>query len=185
MRIKILRINLLLALALLTQSFGGGANPNEIFAHFAAAIKNKSGIQYYAVITVADLTQGTRREVCAAGNQIRSALHKELKYDYDNQSVAMVEHMALMNLDRFFEFKNPEAIALLGTDAYTEQDVLDLEKTVDFNKLAKQIRGWGVWQMEFKDDDKQMLLYAHCLFNRGLLTGEDKDHLGTLVYVAL
>lgn len=110
---KALSFLLLFCLALLTQSFGG-ANPAEIFAHFAAAIKNKSTLQYYAVIKVADLTQGTVRDVCAPGSFIRAALHKELKYDYDNQSVAMVEHMALMNLDRFFEFKNPDAIKLLA-----------------------------------------------------------------------
>lgn len=181
---KMLRFPLLLSLALLTQSFGG-VNPTELYAHFAAAIKNKSHVQYFAVIKVIDLTQGTVREVCAPGSFIRSALHKEMKYDYDNQSVALVEHMALMNLDRFFEFKNTEAIQLLGGDAYTEADVLAIEKLVDFTKLAKQIKQWGTWKMEFKDDDKQMILYAHALFNHGVLTGEDNSHLGTLMFVGL
>lgn len=183
MSTKILRFTLLLTFALFSQSFGG-ANPSEIFAHFAAAIKNKGSVQYYAVIKAADLTQGTVREICAPGSFIRSALHKELKYDYDDQSVAMVEHMALMNLDRFFEFKNPEAIQVLGVDAYTEQDVADFEKQINFANLAKQIKGWGTWKMEFKDD-KQMLLYAHCLFNHGILTGENSNQLGTLIYVAI
>lgn len=182
MSVKIRDLGLLLFFALLTQSFGG-ANPAEIFAHFAMAIKNKSNVQYFAVIKAADLTQGTVREICAPGSFIRSALHKELKYDYDNQSVAMVEHMALMNLDRFFEFKNPDAIKLLGIDAYTEQEVADFEKQINFGTLAKQIKGWGTWKMEFRDDDKQMLLYAHCLFNHGILTGEDNEHLGTLLYI--
>ena len=174
---------LLLSFAFITLSFGG-ANPAEIFAHFAAAIKNKSTVQYYAVIKAADLTQGTVREICAPGSFIRSALHKELNYDYDNQSVSMVEHMALINLDRFFEFKNPDAIKLLGFDAYTEADVLAMEKQVNFTALAKEIKQTGIWNKQF-DDDKTILLYAHCLFNHGILTGEDSNNLGTLVYISL
>ncbi len=174
---------ILFTLSFLMMSFGG-VNPAEVFAHFAAAIKNKSNVQYFAVIKVADLTQGKVREVCAPGSFIRSALHKEMKYDYDNQSVAMVEHMALMNLDRFFEFKNPEAIQLLGGDAYTEEDVMLIEKRINFVSLAKQIRQWGTWKMEFRDD-KEMILYAHALFNQGILTGEDNNRLGTLMYVDL
>jgi len=170
-------------LAFATLSFGG-VNPTEIFAHFAAAIKNKSNIQYYAVIKVADLTKGTVREICAPGSFIRSALHKEMKYDYDNQSVALVEHMALMNLDRFFEFKNPEAIQLLGGESYTEAEVAQLEKTVNFTLLAKEIKQAGIWNKHF-EDDKTMLLYAHCLFNHAVLTGEAGYNLGTLIYISL
>jgi len=179
----ICRFSVLLFLSFSTISFGG-VNPAEIFAHFAAAVKNKSGIQYFAVIKAVDLTKGTVREICAPGSAIRSALHKEMKYDYDNQSVALVEHMALMNLDRFFEFKNPDAIQLLGVDIYTQADVLEIQKKENFAALAKQIKQLGSWKREFKDD-KEMLLYAHALFNQGVLTGEDNEHLGTLVYVAL
>lgn len=182
MRNTFIRLNFLLAFALLTQSFGG-VSPNQLYTYFAASVKNKGQVQYFAVIKVADLSAGTMREVCAPGSFIRSALHKELKYDYDNQSVAMVEHMALINLDRVFEFKNPEAVKLLGTDLYTEDDVLALQQKVNFPALAKQIRQWGTWRMEFKDDDKLMMLYAHSLFNQGILTGEDNQHLGTLLYI--
>ncbi len=175
---------LLLFLASISLSFGG-VNPAEIYAHFTAAVKNKSSVQYFAVIKVVDLTKGTVREVCAPGSFIRSALHKEMKYDYDNQSMAMVEHMALMNLDRFFEFKNTDAIQLLGVDVYTEDDVQQIEKQINFTALAKQIKQSGNWKMEFKDDDKLMLLYAHALFNHGVLTGEDSNHLGTLIYISL
>lgn len=178
---KLLRFSLILFLPLFTMSVGG-VNPAEIYAHFAAAVKNKSGVQYYAVIKVIDVGAGTTREICAPGSFIRSALHKELKYDYDNQSVAMVEHMALMNLDRIFEFKNPEAIQLLGGDLYTEAELVAFEKEKNIKDLAKQIRGWGTWKMEFKDD-KLMMLYAHALFNQGILTGEDGKLLGTLIYV--
>lgn len=179
----ITRTGLLLLLFFLSQSFGG-INPAEIYAHFAAAIKNKSGVQYYAVIKAADLTQGSVREVCAPGSFIRSALHKELKYDYDNQSVALVEHMALINMDRFFEFKNPDALKILGPALYTAEELKVFEKEKDISALAKQIRQWGVWKMEF-DNDKEMLMYAHSLFNQGILTGEDSNQLGTLIYVPM
>ena len=180
---KLLPITLLIAFALLTSSFGG-INPAEIFAHFAAAVKNKSNVQYYAVIKVVDVKNATIREVCAPGSFIRSALHKEMKYDYDNQSVALVEHMALMNLDRFFEFKNQDAIQLLGGDIYTEDDVAQMEKQINFTALAKEIKQNRKWSKAFTDD-KQMLLYAHCLFNHAVLTGEDNNNLGTLIYVEL
>ena len=90
----------------------------------------------------------------------------------------------MINLDRFFEFKNPDAIKLLGFDAYTEADVLAMEKQVNFTALAKEIKQTGIWNKQF-DDDKTILLYAHCLFNHGILTGEDSNNLGTLVYISL
>lgn len=183
MRKFTIRTGVLLLVFILSESFGG-VNPAEIYAHFAAAIKNKSGTQYFAVIKAADLTQGTVREVCAPGSFIRSALHKEMKYDYDNQSVALVEHMALINMDRFFEFKNPEALKLLGPALYSSEELLLFEKEKNIPALAKQIRQWGVWKMEF-DNDKEMLMYAHSLFNQGILTGEDSNALGTLIYVLL
>jgi ribosomal protein L11 len=178
---KIVRFNFLLALALLLMS-GGGVNPAEVFAHYAAAVKNKSGMQYFAVIKVVDVSRNTMYEVCAPGSAIRSALHKELKYDYDDQSVAMVQHVALMSLDRILEFKDTTAIELLGGNAYTETELMAFEKTKDIKTLAKNIRSWGTWQMEFRDD-REMLMYAHALFNQGILTGEDNQRLGTLVYV--
>lgn len=178
---RVLCFNLLLALSVLLMS-GSGVNPAEVFAHYAAAIKNKSGMQYFAVIKVVDISRNTMYEVCAPGSAIRSALHKELKYDYDDQSVAMVQHMALMSLDRIIEFKDTTAIQLLGANAYTETELMAFEKEKDIKTLAKNIRGWGKWQMEFRDD-KELLMYAHALFNQGLLTGEDNQRLGTLVYV--
>ena len=178
---SVTRIAFLMLLVFTTGSFGGIGNPT-FYALFAAAIKNKSNVQYYAVIKAVDMNRNTVREICAPGSFIRSALHKEMHYDYDNQSVALVEQVALLNSERYFEFKNPEALQLLGVDAYTDADLEQLQTLVNFATLAKEIRKEKRWSKDFTDD-REMLLYAHALFNQGILTGEKSDKLGTLVLI--
>lgn len=179
---KRVRVFLLLAATVILFSFKG-VSPKELYDNFCKAIRSKQGMQYFAVIIVPDLNSGTTREICAPGNIIRSALHKEWNYDYDLQSEALVDYKAMMNADRVFKFKNTDAIQLLGNNFYTEADLIQKEKEVNFAALSKNIKEWGTWRKEFKEDDKELILYAHALFNQGILTGESKDELGTLVYI--
>ncbi len=168
---------------ILLTSFGG-EKPVDVYPLYYAAVKNKSQFQYFVVIRNVDAVSGTEREICTQGAFLRSALHKELKLHFDIQEMMVVEQKLLDNDARLFEFKNQDALQILGLENYTPAEMAQLEKEVSFKTLALDIKKGSTWKMEFTDD-KRMLMYAHALFNRGILTGEYNDSLGVLHYVIL
>jgi len=167
---------------LLTTSFGG-YQKDELYLNYVAAIKNESTFQYYLVIKVKNLNTGLTREYCTAGDFLKGALHREYMLDYDQKGISKVDSLAINNKDRYFEFKNDSAIWNIGgVWEYSMNDLTRLEKRINFDSLAVQIRKKGKWSKKIFDD-KTMLLYAHALFNRGILTGENNCWGGTLIYV--
>lgn len=174
----------LLALAFLLLTSFAGEKPVDVYPLYYAAVKNKSQFQYFVVIRNVDAATGKEREICTQGAFLRSALHKELKLHFDIQEMMVVEQKLLDNDARLFEFKNPDALQILGAENYSPAEMAQLEKEVSFKTLAAEIKKGSTWKMEFTDD-KRMLMYAHALFNRGILTGEYNDSLGTLHYVKL
>lgn len=160
-------------LVLLLMSFKGGDNSQLLYANFKAAVRNKESIQKYLVVRVIDRNKNTVREFCTLGCFFRHALHMEWKIDYDRLGDELVIAKACINDPRLFEFKDSSAIQYLGMDLYSEQDLAELDKQVGFKKLAKEILLAKKWEKTFGEDDKLMRIYAHGLFNQGILTGED------------
>lgn len=177
------RQTIILALTfLLTTSFGG-QQKDDLYLNYVAAIKNESTIQYHLVVKVKNINTGLTREYCTQGNFLKGALHKEYKLDYDNKGISKVYALALDSKDRYFEFKNDSAIWNIGgVWEYSMDDLAQLEKEINFDSLATQIRKTGKWSKEIFDD-KKLLMYAHALFNRGILTAENNCFGGTLFYV--
>lgn len=177
------RQTILLALTFLLTTAFGGSHTDELYLNYVAAIKNKSTFQYFLVVKAKNLNNGLTREYCSKGDFLKGALHREYKLDYDNKGISKAYALAVDNKDRYFEFKNDSAIWNIGGDwGYSMDDLAQLEKKIDFDSLAKQIRQTGKWSKEIFDD-KTMLMYAHALFNRGILTGENNCRGGTIVYV--
>ena len=174
---------LLLSSFLLLTSFGGTDNSQQLHGNFVAALYNKTNFQYYLVARVYDLNKNEEREFCTLGVFFRHALHTEWNLDYDRLNEDLVLAKAHMNNPRLFEFKNQEAIDYLGMKLYTMQEFNELSKAINFKNLAKEIRIAKIWRKEFGDDDKLLRIYAHGLFNEGILTAEDITKGGTLEYV--
>ncbi len=164
-------------------SFGGTDNSGKLFNNFSAALYNKTNFQYYLVVRVHNLNTGEVREFCTLGVLFRQALHMEWKLDHDRLSEDLVLAKAHLNTPRLFEFKNTEAISYLGMSLYSVSELNELSKAIDFKTLAKEIREAKIWRKDFIDDEKLMRIYAHGLFNEGILTAEDITQGGILEYV--
>lgn len=174
---------ILLSLTFLLSTSFGGQQKDELYLNYTAAIKNESTFQYYLVVKVKNLNTGLTREYCTEGNFLKGALHREYNLDYDNKGISKVYSLAVNNKDRYFEFKNDSAIRNIGgVWEYSMDDLAKLEMKSNFDSIATQIRKTGKWSKEIFDD-KTMLMYAHALFNRGILTGENNCFGGTLVYI--
>jgi hypothetical protein len=150
-----------------------------LYSNYKKAVKNESTFQYFLVIRVTDLSTGQTRDICTKGNFLLGAIHREYKMGYDDNSIRKVERIALSSRTRTFKFKNTEAIQNLGLDRYSMDDLKEFEKKSNIDKLVMEIN--GAWTKRL--DDKELLLYAHSLFNRGILTGENNCYGGTLEVV--
>ncbi len=154
-------------------SFKGEDKSELQYRNYVTAVRNKSNFQNYLVVRVMDVNKNELREFCTLGCFFRNALHKEWKLDYDKLSDDLVMAKASLNSPRLFELKDSTAIQYLGMDLYSNDDLTLLEKQIDFKKLAKEIVAAKKWEKTFGDDDKLMRMYAHALFNQGIMTGED------------
>jgi hypothetical protein len=177
------RQTIIFALTFLLTTSCGGQNTDELYLNYVTAIKNESTFQYFLVVKVKNLNNGMTREYCTKANFLKGALYREYKLDYNNKGISKEYSLAVDNKDRYFEFKNDSAIWNIGgVWEYSIYDLAKLEKKTNFDKLAAQIRKTGKWSKEI-NDEKTMLMYAHALFNRGILTGESDCFGGTLVYI--
>ena len=177
------RQTIILAFTFLLVLSSSGQNKDEIYLNYVAALNNESTFQYFIVVKVKNLNNGLTGEYCTIGNFLKVALHIEYKLGYKCKGISKVYSIAFKNKERYFEFKSKKAIGNIeGIGRYSIDDLAQLEKKINFDSLANEIRQTGNWSMEIFDD-KIMLMYAHALFNRGILTGENNCVGGTLFYV--
>ena len=151
-----------------------------IYNNYVNAIENGSTFQYFTVIKVKDINTGKVREICTKGNFLCGALHIEYDSSYDINGQKKMQKLLLENKQRYFELKDTAALNNLGINTYSVEDFKKFEKENNVDSIAKSIH--AKWGMAISDD-KTMLLLAHSLFNRGILTGENNCFGGTLKYI--
>lgn len=154
---------------------------NEKYLNFLAAVENSSTYNYFTVIKVKNLNTGVTKEVCTKGNFVLGALHIELKADYDEIGEKNVLDFAKSKKDRYFEFKNKKALDNISFFDYKTTLVTKTQTEYNFDKVIQIIRKNKFFSIQLSDD--KMNAFAHVLFNKGYLTGENDCFGGTLEYV--
>ncbi len=153
-----------------------------IYKNYVYAVTNDGTFQYFLVLNVRDLNTGIIREICTKGNFLDGALHFEKKMGYDSVCKKDIEAFQIENKQRYFEFGDSVALRNIGLQEYSIEDLNKFEEMNNIDSLALEINKRGSWRHAIYDD-KTMLLYAHSLFNRGILTGENNCFGGTLVHI--
>jgi hypothetical protein len=163
--------------------FSFSQEEDELYLNYLFAARNGGTFQINLVIKYKDVSTSETREICIEGEQLMLAFWKENNLVFgDNDSFDKYYKMLLDNKSRYFEFKNPKALESITVDYYTENELKEMEKKVDFDKLARKIKKSKKWEESF--DSKTLKIYAHALFNRGILTGQNNCFGGeTLEYV--
>ena len=172
----------LCSLTLCLTSFSTDSNlESEKFSNFLTAITNNSTFSYFTVIKVKNVNSGETKEICTKGNFVSGALHTELGADYDTRGEQIVLNFAKKSKDRYFEFKNKKALNNVSFFDYEPNQLAkiqmkyNLEKTIEVIKKKKKF--------ELKIPEKEMITFAHLLFNKGYMTGENDCFGGTIIYV--
>lgn len=154
---------------------------NEKYLNFLAAIKNSSTFSYFTVIKVKNLNSGVTKEICTKGNFITGALHRELNADYDTKGRQKVADFAKSKKDRYFEFKNKEALDNISFFDYSINLVEKIQTEYNFDKAIEIIKKDKKFSIRLPDNE--MKAFAHVLFNKGYLAGEKNCWGGSLEYV--
>ena len=154
---------------------------SEKYLNFLAAVKNFSTFSYFTVIKVKNLNTGETKEICTKGNFLAGAIHLEFKLNYDGEGQSNAYKIAETKKDRYFEFKSKKALDNISFFDYKLNYIDSVKIKYDFDKVIDIITKEKKFSLRLSDDE--MKAFAHVLFNRGFLTGEDSCWGGALEYV--
>lgn len=184
MRAFIFILILIVTLPLFSYRYTAGKTydpDNEKYLNFLAAIQNNSTFSYFTVIKVKNLNSGVTKEICTKGNFIAGALHRELNVGYDTKGQQKVTDLAKSKKDRYFEFKNKEALDNISFFDYNTNLVDKIQTEYNFDKAIEIIKKDKKFSIRLPDNE--MKAFAHVLFNKGYLAGENSCWGGALEYV--
>ncbi len=154
---------------------------NKKYLNFLTALQNSSTFSYFTVIKVKDINTGVTKEICTKGNFVSGALHKELNAGYDTNGEQKVLDFVKSKKDRYFEFKNKAALNNISFFDYKTELIDQIQAEYNFNKVYEIIRKDKKFSIWLSND--KMKAFAHILFNKGYLTGENNCFGGSLEYV--
>lgn len=161
----------LLFLSFVSLSFA--QNEDDIYLNYLVAARNNSTIQFNLVINFKNLITNETKEICIEGEQLLFALYQENNLEFDEgKHFDKIDKLLSENKSRFFEFKNPKAIERLNFYSYSNKEFKDFKKNIDFDEIVIEIKSNKKWKQSF-DSEKILFMYAHELFNRGILTGQN------------
>ncbi|TRX40377.1 hypothetical protein [Flavobacterium restrictum] len=151
------------------------------YLNFIKAVQNSSTFSYFTVIKIKDLNTGEIKEVCTKGNFVSGALHIELNVKYDTKGEKKVLDFAKGKKDRYFEFKNKKALNNISFFDYDSKLLDEIPTKYNFDKAIEIIKNKKKFSIRLSDSE--MKAFAHILFNKGYLTGENDCLGGSLEYV--
>jgi len=117
----------------------------------------------FVVINVKDLNTNEVKEICTKNNFLIGALNLELKNEKADE--------VLLNKNRYFEFKNPKALINIGFKSYNLNEFKKFEDERNIDSLFLRIQKKLPLSLNIKTD-KEMIFYAHSLFNKGIMSGK-------------
>jgi len=178
---KILIIKFFFSILILNLCLSTDLENEKYLNYLAAAREANSTYQFNLVIKYKNLNTEKTREICIDGFQLVSALCKENNFEF-MKDADKIDSILVSKKDRYFEFKDSVAINRLTFEEYSVEEFEEFNRKVDFKKVAKEIKQKK--KINPSGSSKAHQMYAHALFNLGILTGQN-DCMGgwTLDYV--
>ena len=136
---------------------------------YREAIQNESTIQDFIVIKVINSPTGEEKEICTKGIFLKGALHREYGINYSQADVEKVNKILLETKDRIFKLSKVDALNNIGYYDYNQDELKAFEKRVETESITYS-------------NDKEMTMFAHMLFNKGVKSSENSCFGGDLIY---
>jgi hypothetical protein len=154
-------------------------NEEELLLNFKYAF-DKEWRDGFVVIRAKNLNTGKTTEICTQPGYVIDAIRQQYGIGEFGPN-RTIDSLINKNEMRYFEFNREEALRVLALDTYTSDELDSLEKTVNFDTIISEIKRDSEWTKSLgrKDEGKLIRMWAHILFNKGILTGESVCRGGT------
>jgi len=153
----------------------------EQYLNYMVAIQNYSSFNYFTVVKVKNLNTGEVKEICTYGSAVIGSLSYELNSKPHSNVVQNVFEIAGGRHNRYFELKNKQALDNISFNSYNTQALVAIKKEYNFDKIGDTIKKDKKYSIRLPMNKK--LAFAHALFNKGYLSGENNRPDGILYYV--
>jgi len=151
-------LTLVLGLAISTAS--AQVDEQTRFRMFCAALHNSSTAPNYIVVAVRNIMTGETKEICTEAPFIEGAVGREK----GNWTINCKNHKA-----RYFEFSNDNALANIGFDLYTKNDLDDYAKSINVADIVQQVKSGKLTSRTFAGEESEQIMFAHLMFNNGVM----------------
>lgn len=141
----------------------------------------------YKVFIFQHIKTGETRELCCNVNFISGAVYFQERRGFLGIITPAIEKPVYKAGEKgidTFRFSRRKAIRNLPLTVYSIEELNAMEKNRNMDSLATFIKNAGQWKFEYPDN-KTKLIYAHALYKRGIVLGENSCFGGTLFFQAL
>ncbi len=150
-------------------SFSDIQNEKIIYENYCQAIDSYgSTFPYYVVVNITDLNTGNSKEVCLEGGELVYALTNEwnINIEKDYKTAKKIKRRK----NREFKIKTKNILNRVNRISYSNTELIKYSKIVNIDSISKSILKSDKWSF-YHNSEKEQIMMAHLLFNKGILTG--------------
>jgi hypothetical protein len=157
-------------------SFYDIKNENRIYENYCKAIDNAdSTYQYFLVVNILDKSTGLTTEVCLTGFELLSTMAEEWNLGFENES--KVVRKLKRNKNRTFSVKSAKQLKFINRVKYSKPELEKFSEEIGLDSIVTSISMKNKWNY-FPANEKEQIMLAHLLFNKGILTGTNECYGG-------
>ena len=148
--------------------------------HCEAASNYLSTYQLYTVVFIEDGTSNEPREVCLTGADLMFALRDE--WDLGLEDFTELMNKVKSSHNRRYKITKEDNLNTISRINYSKNELLDFQRRIKFDSIFSNVRNAENWHY-FADTEREQVMMAHLLFNRGIQTGINECLGGTQLKV--
>jgi len=150
-------------------SFSDLRDEVKIYENYCTAIDEfGSTYQYYLVVHILDETSNKNKEICLTGFEFVSLMSDAWNIGYEKE-LKVVKKLK-KNKKRNFKVKSLAGLELINRIKYSTLELNQYGKKINLDSIVNSISEKEKWSY-FAQSEKEQLMTAHLLFNKGILTG--------------
>lgn len=120
------------------------------------------------MVNIQDKSNGKSTEICLTGFELVSTMIDEWNFDLEDECKAV--RKVKRTKSRTFKVKNSDDHQFLNRIKYSQSELLKYSDRIKFDSIANSVSNKNEWSY-FAPNEKEQVMLAHLLFNKGYLTG--------------
>ena len=142
------------------------------YKNYTKAVYNSvSTFQLYLVVNIHDKSTSIKKEICLTGRELLFSMQKEWNHNAYKEFKSM--RKLIRNKNRTFEINSINKFEPLNRINYSKLELKEFSDKINSDSIAKSISKKENWDY-YLSNEKEKVMLAHLLFNKGILTGIDE-----------